>query len=103
MSSLPSENDKGRAATKLSATMVIAVGDIQDRGGELVCWKGGFWTYEGCSVKSTENGPTGSYRVPEFYIGTNTISALLKRNILVVTERSASGYPIRVRFNGLPS
>jgi hypothetical protein len=72
---------------KLSATMAIALAEMQDHGGELVRWQGGFWSYSGCDWKP--GWPTG-IRVPNWYVSATAPSSPSTRNRTVhhVTERA---------------
>lgn len=79
---------------KLTATMIAAIVEIQDHGSEVVRWVGGYWTYQGCPPAR------GAGAVPEWYVGTQTVEALVNRGFLEVTERKGNGgneLPIRMR------
>lgn len=83
---------------KLSATMAIALAETIDHGGELVCWRGGYWTYPNCTVKTERGG----YRIPTWYVGTDTLRGLVSRGYAEVTEKTpVSDLPIRVRVKPL--
>lgn len=84
--------------TKRPMTKVMeeALAKAIAHGGELVRWKGGFWTYRDCPVKSEERG----YRVPVWHAGTQTVDGLIDRQKLEVIERGGHvgvGYPVRVK------
>lgn len=79
---------------KLSPTMAAALAVAVDHGGELVCWRGGFWTYPNCATIRESVG----YRVPAWYVGTETLTALARRGHVKFTERAPSGYPVRARI-----
>ncbi len=60
----------------ISSTMLVTLREIAHRGGEVVCLKGGFWTYP--LVAMNERG------VPVWYVSTNTIRALSSRGLLAL-------------------
>lgn len=79
---------------KLSATMAVALAECIEHGGELVRWQGGFWTYPNCAVAHERK----DYRVPAWYVGTETVRALATRGYLEATERlPTSSLVIRMR------
>lgn len=66
--------------------------------GELFRKKGGRWTYDGCPVARVVDGSSATWRytIPSWWVGTGTITALIKRREAVVTEKSY-GRPAVVR------
>jgi hypothetical protein len=80
---------------KLSPTMQRTLDKANEHGGELVNWRGGFWTYQGCTTTRTEHF-TG-FKIPDWYVGSGTIKALADRGIVEFTERTGSGWPIRAK------
>lgn len=82
---------------KLSATMTAAIAGIIDHGGKIEAWRGGWWTYPGCPVAETTSD---GYKVPEWYVATNTVKALAARSILTFTKRSETArFPIAAEIN----
>lgn len=75
------------ASKELSPVMMEAVANASVHGGQLVRRPGGYWTYRGCPSRG---------KVPEWYVGTNTVHALIMRGCVEVTERLARGDPCRV-------
>lgn len=79
---------------KLSITMACALAEIGEHGGEIVCWVGGYWTYQGCPPAR------GAGTVPEWHVGGDTVKALATRGYLTVMERSKTAQlPIRMKIN----
>lgn len=62
--------------------MATAIAEALDHGGELVRWKGGFWTYPNCPIVQSNQ----LYNVPAWYIGWRTVLALEKRGALEIAE-----------------
>jgi hypothetical protein len=73
----------------MEAALVVAK---ERGGGVLERWAGGFWTYPGCDVQRS----TSAYRLPAWYVGANTVQALVSRGVMRTTDRLASGAPARV-------
>lgn len=85
-------------AKLISATMALTLAEMSERGGELVRWAGGFWTYPNCTW-TRKNWPHGQ-RIPDWYVGTHTVNALLRRGEIVATEKSTAwGGTVRVRLS----
>ncbi len=78
---------------RLTATMAEALGEMRDQGGELVRWRGGYWTLPGCPVGRA--GARGGRR-PSWYAGSATVRGLISRGEVAVTERDARGEAVRV-------
>jgi hypothetical protein len=75
----------------LSAVMAEALGETFERGGTLIRHVGGYWSYPGCPRRSHDG-------VPEWYVGSSTVQALVDRGELEWTEwkDGRSGrFPIR--------
>lgn len=79
---------------KLSATMAFALAEGLERGGILVRWRGGWWTYPGCAVKEVSKG----HRVPEWSVMAGTIKALRERGHAEVHGIDTSGMVSSVRL-----
>jgi len=69
----------------LSTTQHEAVLMLSRNGGRIERWPGGFWTYPGC-VSSTAKGPGWTYRVPVWWVPTQTVRSLLRKGLLVHGE-----------------
>lgn len=84
-----------RTAVKLSPTMQGALDVARQHGGRLERWSGGFWTYPGCASQ-TKNLPMPTL-VPDWYVSTHTIHALIDRGVMRVSKRAhGDGYTIEV-------
>jgi hypothetical protein len=66
--------------TKLSPIMKDAMRVAVMHDG-LVRWPGGFWTYEHCAPKQTQE-QGASYTVPIWYVSTHTVQALQRRGLI---------------------
>jgi hypothetical protein len=75
--------------------MAAALAEAERRGGELVRWEGGYWTYPGCPA----SGRFSPNPVPDWYVGTETVWALVDRGELEAVECSErTRDPVRVRL-----
>lgn len=83
-----------KAPKKITATMAIALAEMSERGGELVRWHGGFWTYSGCPW-NRETWPH-KHRIPDWFITWGTVQALVRRGEVVIKERHSGGWVVRV-------
>ena len=86
-------------AKPLSATMVCALDDIQEHGGEIVRYQGGYWSWRDVARRPHDG-------VPEFSYGTNTIHALVTRGELEYSEwkeNRRGKFPIAARVIGSES
>ena len=75
-------------ASPLSANALDALAKLHEHGA-LERWKNGYWTYPGCAVHHREGSASykwGGYDVPVWFVGTRTITALIKRQIVGVVE-----------------
>jgi hypothetical protein len=63
-----------------------------EKHGEIIRYSGGFWAEVNAEMLPLHNGGklTGYY--PKKYFGTNTIEALVKRNLIFPTEYKNSKY-----------
>jgi hypothetical protein len=75
---------------------------MQATGGTIERWPGGFWTTPGTGFDEA-----GAYRVPHWYVGTNTVAALVARGYLVESKRQqtrsgsfAVGYSLAPQHGG---
>jgi hypothetical protein len=74
---------------KLSKTMIEALDRARSHDGVLERSPGGYWTYPGCRLTNLH--------VPEWYVATGTIIALLDRDCMVATETNKYGEPCKVK------
>ena len=65
----------------------------------LTRYNGGFWHIPNCELKK---GYNGAYQVPIYpridWFGWSTIHALMKRNLLIITETNRYGDPKTVEL-----
>ena len=78
-------------ALKVSPTMQKTLDNMREHGG-LERWQGGFWTYPGCAIhhrmEANRAYPEG-VPVPAWWVDFGTVKALLKRELIEITERDA--------------
>ena len=65
---------------------------LRAHGGVIERRKGGFWTYPGCQVRHSVTDGGGSYDVPAWYVGTQTVEAMTKRSWLERCHKHGEAY-----------
>lgn len=75
---------KKKPPPKLTAEMKKCLDALKEHG-KLVRYRGGFW-----STVNAELDPIEKW--PKWYIGTKTIDALIRRNLIAGTGQKESGY-----------
>lgn len=87
---------------KLSPAMKDAVTVARERGGgELVRWRGGFWTFAAArEVSTVPDGQGRATPVPEWHVGGRTIDGLIQRGAAEAVEFLpwAKDRPAKVRI-----
>ncbi len=67
----------------------------------LTRYTGGFWQIPNCETRNGYNRGVIAYRVPihtENWFGFSTIDALVKRNLVIITETNNYGEPRTVEL-----
>lgn len=74
-----------RINPRLSDTQKEVVKVMKEKGGKLIRWSGGFWTFDGAKGED-HYGLNGEllYRLPEWHCGTNTVKALAKKYVVTI-------------------
>lgn len=88
---------------KLSLTQNDCVEAAKASGGVLKLYPGGFWSAPDVEIKT--NLGLGQ-RIPSWYFSTNTVRALLKKNIFEVLEEgqdSRGSFPVSVKLKSTVS
>lgn len=70
-------------ALKLSETQQEALQVMKEKGGKLIRWDGGYWTFEGAKAIRDE---------PEWHCGTTTIRSLYKKGYVTLFNND-KGWP----------
>jgi len=70
---------------KLSPEMQKCI-DMLNKHGKLIRYEGGFWAEENAKMKTMFNGNKDMGLYPIDNIGTNTIKALLSRNMIIAID-----------------
>ena len=63
--------------------------------GSLVRWPGGFWTYPECKSPHPWTHADVT-RIPNWFVGPDTIKSLLYKKLLKVTEKHPAGFATKV-------
>lgn len=75
---------------RMTPTMRSAVYRAEEHGRELRRYHGAYWAWDGIDM------PRG---IPAWYVGRQTIFALIERGVMEVTERNGRDEPTRVRVS----
>lgn len=81
---------------KLSATMQRAIDVARDHGDALIRKPGGYWTYPDCPCSTIRGFDV--HEIPDWYVGTNTVYALIERGVVEITSRMRRGDACAVRL-----
>ena len=67
----------------MSKTQKEVIRIMEKYGNKLIRWPGGFWTYEGATIRYR---PFGDHPVPVWYCGVRTLRAMHKKGLVRLDE-----------------